>query len=115
MADSKQETDNAAPETFDPKEAIQPFDWDNLYSQFEGEMSQLEQAEQKLFDDLTKLNAYFNIWARTMHEYDAERAKKRLKTRVARVKVSEDELEDKRVHYIKVVEAFQSALQLLNT
>lgn len=45
---------------------------------------------------------------------EEERAGKRLRTRMAFVQQKEESLEEKRLHYVKVVKAFESALALLS-
>ncbi|OCK80524.1 hypothetical protein K432DRAFT_443091 [Lepidopterella palustris CBS 459.81] len=57
---------------------------------------------------------FFTIWADTSQSHEAERSFKRLRTRMAHVQNSEEKLETTRLHYIQVVKAFESALQLLN-
>lgn len=45
------------PEPFNPKAPMEKFDWDGLYAQFEEEMSRLQEAEEKLFNEMGKMTA----------------------------------------------------------
>ncbi|TKA77764.1 hypothetical protein B0A49_01564 [Cryomyces minteri] len=101
-------------EDADPSEPIAPFDWKNLENKYHDKIRERAAEEQRIYDEFGKLITYFNVWSSTTSRHEVERSFKRLKTQMAYVNHSEDVLEQKRQHYLKVVAAFQSALALLN-
>ncbi|KAF2772056.1 hypothetical protein EJ03DRAFT_267557 [Teratosphaeria nubilosa] len=106
---------NASSTTSDPNERIEDFDWTSLQQRYHDRMRELGGQEQRIFVDFNELCNYFGVWADASRTHEVGRSFKRLKTQIAYVRHEEDQLESKRQHYIKVVQAFQSALQLLNT
>ncbi|KAF1808701.1 hypothetical protein P152DRAFT_462266 [Eremomyces bilateralis CBS 781.70] len=97
----------------EPGEAIEAFPWEDLARRHLDMVEEFEQREGQLKEEWERLMAYFAVWARTSSGAEVERASKRLKTRVYHVQNSEQNLDLKRQHYLRVVEAFQSALKLL--
>lgn len=69
--------------------------------------------EAALTEEWESLMTYFRLWAQSGHLHETDRTYSRLCTRTSYVKHSEDTLEQKRNHYISVVKAFESALNLL--
>ncbi|KAF2857043.1 hypothetical protein K470DRAFT_224082 [Piedraia hortae CBS 480.64] len=105
----KQETTNNADDPTD----LPPFDWDDLRRRFAAAMQDAEDREGKLMNELNELFAYFAVWAGSARGHEAHRGVRRLNTQMRFVQNEEEELGRKRDHYIKVVEAFKSALELL--
>lgn len=97
----------------DPKEILEPFLWDDLEDRFLRKMEECQHREEEIEKEFAEWCLVFKAWASTTREYEEERAHKRLRTRMAWVNNSEHSLEEKRQHYIKVVQAFESALALL--
>ncbi|KYG43456.1 hypothetical protein M433DRAFT_156728 [Acidomyces richmondensis BFW] len=97
----------------EPNEPMEDFDWMHLEQRFHEKVKEFNNKEQAILSEFNRLCSYFNAWANTSHVFEVDRGFKRLKTQMAFVRHEEDELEQKRNHYIKVVEAFKSALQLL--
>ncbi|TKA82857.1 hypothetical protein B0A55_00984 [Friedmanniomyces simplex] len=105
----------------EPHDRIADFDWTDLERRYHHRMGELGRTENQIYEDFNQLcdasrqrkQAFFSVWAATSHTHEVDRSYKRLKTQTTLVQHQEDELERKRGHYIKVVEAFKSALQLL--
>ncbi|CAL8575114.1 hypothetical protein XPA_001057 [Xanthoria parietina] len=100
-------------EPVDPKGLLEPFGWDDLEERFAQKMHECQRQEGEIANEFKEWGQVFQAWASTTREYEEERLHKRLKTRMAWVRNSESTLEEKRQHYIKVVQAFESALALL--
>ncbi|KAL8961319.1 MAG: hypothetical protein Q9183_005322 [Haloplaca sp. 2 TL-2023] len=97
----------------DPKQSLEPFDWDGLEERFLEKMAECQKREEELGEEFKEWCQVFQAWASTTRQHEEERLHKRLKTRTVWVQNSEQNLEEKRQHYIKVVQAFESALALL--
>ncbi|TLD07939.1 hypothetical protein E2P81_ATG10563 [Venturia nashicola] len=110
-ADDGDDTD----EDREPADSIAPFDWMELESRYHQQMHQYGAQEQELYGSFSELCNYFYVWAETGHGHEVDRSFKRMKTQITLVQHEEQELEKKRLHYVKVVEAFKSALQLLSS
>lgn len=93
---------------------IAPFDWDEFEQRYKDAIREASQDESRLIEEFERLVAYFNIWAASARDHDAERAIKRLQTREMHVRNSEMTLAQKKQHYTEVVKAFKSALALLS-
>ncbi|KAL8777043.1 MAG: hypothetical protein Q9213_008031 [Squamulea squamosa] len=100
-------------ELIDPKELLEPFGWDDLEERFVQKMDECQKQEEEIEKEFREWCHVFQAWASTTREHEEDRLHKRLKTRMAWVRNSENTLEEKRQHYIKVVQAFESALALL--
>ncbi|KAL4802868.1 hypothetical protein BDV18DRAFT_163392 [Aspergillus unguis] len=96
------------------KESIKDHDWFQLESNYIQMIEQHERSEEDLRDHITKLLQLFTAWSETTVQHDETRALKRFKTQMHHVQNSEESLEKKRMHYMDVVKAFESALALLN-
>jgi len=101
------------PVPFNAEEQLPDFDWNQLYRRFEDRLQSCEAEEAQLSEDLNRLMAYFNVWLRSTQHHEPERLHKRIRTRMAHVQMSEDRLEESRQHYLEVIQAFKSALDLL--
>ncbi|WPH02351.1 Hypothetical protein R9X50_00521400 [Acrodontium crateriforme] len=108
--------DEASPDSPDPDPAnqISPFDWEELEEKYHNRVKTWAVEEQKAFQEFSQLCDYFGRWAQTAHSHEVGRGFKRLKTQATFVQHEESELEKKREHYVKVVDAFKRALQLLS-
>lgn len=98
----------------DPADKIEHFDWKKLEERYHDAIAEKNKVEREILDEFNSLMNFFTIWADTSQSHEAERSFKRLRTRMAHVQNSEEKLETTRLHYIQVVKAFESALQLLN-
>ncbi|KAK5721062.1 hypothetical protein LTR15_007026 [Elasticomyces elasticus] len=101
------------PMTEEPDVKIVDFNWTDLEERYHKRMGELGATEQQIYAEFNDLCNFFGVWASTSHTHEVSRSYKRLKTQTTLVQCHEDELEKKRNHYIKVVEAFKSALSLL--
>ncbi|KAL8650585.1 MAG: hypothetical protein Q9210_003733 [Variospora velana] len=110
---SGQETAATEGTVIDPKEPLEPYGWDDLEERFLKKMEECQVREGEIEKEFREWIDVFQAWASTTREHEEERAHKRLRTRMAWVQNSEQGLEEKRRHYIKVVQAFESALALL--
>lgn len=97
----------------DPSVRLENYEWDELTAQFERRMEAMRVVEEGIWDEWRGWGDMFGAWASTISLHDEERASKRLRTRVAFTQGAEESLESKRMHYIKVVQAFESAMALL--
>ncbi|OWY50166.1 zinc finger fyve-like protein 19 [Alternaria alternata] len=100
-------------EDSDPAGRIEDFDWEDLHVRYHEAMNGCHNEESELMQEWESLMAYFRIWANSGLEHETGRTYSRLRTRMAYVQNAEEELEKKRNHYISVVKAFESALNLL--
>ncbi|EMC95293.1 hypothetical protein BAUCODRAFT_47991, partial [Baudoinia panamericana UAMH 10762] len=96
-----------------PEDKIAEYHWEDLQERYHNKMKELTAREAAIFTEFNQLCEFFACWAATSQIHEVDRSFKRLKTQVTFVQHEELELEQKREHYIKVVEAFKSALQLL--
>ncbi|KAK5133275.1 hypothetical protein LTR08_008009 [Meristemomyces frigidus] len=113
VADESEAESEGATTPSEPQITIARFDWNDLQQRYHDKMRELDLKEQDVYEEFETLCAYFSVWANTSQTHEVDRSFKRLKTQTTFVRHEEDELERKRSHYIKVVEAFKSALQLL--
>ncbi|KAL1794773.1 hypothetical protein ACET3X_006589 [Alternaria dauci] len=100
-------------EDSDPAGRIEDFDWEDLHVRYHEAMDGCHKEEEELMQEWESLMNYFSVWANSGHEKETDRTYSRLRTRMTYVQNSEEELENKRNHYISVVKAFESALNLL--
>ncbi|KXT15939.1 hypothetical protein AC579_1451 [Pseudocercospora musae] len=96
-----------------PEVALPGFDWNNLQQRYRDRMDELNREENKVLEDFNRLIGYFSIWADVGSGQELHRSSKRLRTQLVYVQHEEEHLEEKRQHYVKVVDAFKSALALL--
>lgn len=99
---------------YDPAQRLKPLDWTRLEENYHDAMNKCDQDEAALTDEWAALMNFFQIWAQSGHTQETDRSFKRLKTRMAHVQRSEESIEKTRLHYVNVVQAFESAMQLLN-
>ncbi|KAK3709275.1 hypothetical protein LTR37_011013 [Vermiconidia calcicola] len=97
----------------DPQTKIENFDWQDLQKRYHDKIAELDATEHNILGEFNSLCDYFSVWAQTGSHREVDRSFKRLKTQMTLVQHHEDELETKRQHYIQVVNAFKSALELL--
>lgn len=97
----------------DPQVRLEEYDWEELEEQFSKRMEAFKAVEENIWQEWRDWGEVFKAWASTISVHDEDRASKRLRTRIAYTQNSEEALEAKRQHYIKVVQAFESALALL--
>ena len=97
----------------DPQVRLEEYDWNELEEQFTKRMEAFKAVEDGIWEEWKGWGELFKAWASTISVHDEERASKRLRTRIAFTQGSEENLEQKRQHYIKVVQAFEAALALM--
>ncbi|PPJ50137.1 hypothetical protein CBER1_04824 [Cercospora berteroae] len=96
-----------------PDQPIEGFDWNGLIYDYHQKTSVLDQQENEIMEGCRQLMDFFEAWAVVGSRKETARSFKRLKTQMAYVEREEYDLDQKRLHYIQVVNAFKSALQLL--
>ncbi|KAA8574868.1 hypothetical protein EYC84_004111 [Monilinia fructicola] len=97
-----------------PKRDLGPMNWSDFEERYEAAIAQLSDKEDQLVHDFQNLTEAFQIWADSSSERDNQRALKRLRTRERYVQIHERTLEEKKQHYLKVVQAFKQALELFS-
>lgn len=97
----------------DSKDVLEEFGWDDLEDRFCAAMDKFKKIEEDIGEEFREWLEVFAAWASVTSLHEPDRAHKRLRTRMAWVQRAETDLEEKRVHYVKVVKAFESALVLL--
>ncbi|KAH7076808.1 hypothetical protein BKA63DRAFT_290654 [Paraphoma chrysanthemicola] len=97
----------------DPADKIVDFDWNALHERYHQAMAGCHDEEGELAKEWESLMNFFRIWAESGHDQETDRTFQRLRTRTAYVQHSEEKLESTRKHYVEVVKAFESALNLL--
>ncbi|GME40278.1 Zinc finger fyve domain-containing protein 19 [Neofusicoccum parvum] len=112
LADAQAQTEE---DELDPGQPLADFDWTELEARYHGAMKERNAEEQELFNEFERLMNFFQMWANTTTFHETDRTFTRLRTRMAHVQHAEDQLEEKRGHYLKVVNAFESALRLLGS
>ncbi|KAI9684581.1 MAG: hypothetical protein M1822_005669 [Bathelium mastoideum] len=80
----------------DPSEPLEKFDWYDLEVRYHDMIKDRDAVEQQLLQDFDHLSQVG------------------LKTQMTYVHHEEQQLEEKRLHYVQVVNAFRKALELLN-
>jgi len=90
------------------------FDWSAFEAEYTKAIRAADEGENELSGEFDKLCSLFSLWADAASEHDNTRAVKRLKTRERFVQISEGKFEDKKKHYVEVVDAFKKALALLH-
>ncbi|MDI1488201.1 MAG: hypothetical protein OHK93_007475 [Ramalina farinacea] len=108
--------DEPAADEGEPSDALTPlsaFDWDGLEAEFEAKMQECQDREDGFVEEFETWFKVFQQWTTAARGHETERARKRLRTREAWVQISEDQVEKRRMHLQKCVEAFQSAMELL--
>ncbi|TGO65511.1 hypothetical protein BCON_0002g00960 [Botryotinia convoluta] len=106
-------------DTSNPKRDIPPKSWSEFENRYATAIQELSDNEDRLIEEFQHLSDAFGIWAESAAERDNGRAWKRQVAFIHSsqgatdcVIIQEKSLEDKKLHYIKVVEAFKQALQL---
>ncbi|KAF2230742.1 hypothetical protein EV356DRAFT_323936 [Viridothelium virens] len=98
----------------EPDEPMQYFNWSGLEMRYHDMIKERNQVEHQLLQDFDHLSQFFCQWATAGALRETDRSYKRLKTQATFVNHEERQLEQKRQHYVQVVNAFRSALDLLN-
>ncbi|QSZ37512.1 hypothetical protein DSL72_008610 [Monilinia vaccinii-corymbosi] len=94
------------------KRDLGPMDWSNFEQRYATAIEELNDKEDHLLLEFQNLSEAFQIWADSSAERDNGRAWKRLRTRERYVQIKENTLEEKKQHYLKVVQAFKQAIEL---
>ncbi|KAI9700511.1 MAG: hypothetical protein M1820_006810 [Bogoriella megaspora] len=97
----------------DPDEPLEALNWQELEDQYHHMIQDRDREEQQIMKDFESLTQVFAIWAQSGNDRENDRSFKRLKTQITHVQRDERLLEDKRQHYIQVVEAFKKADEYL--
>ncbi|EKD18223.1 uncharacterized protein L3040_007607 [Drepanopeziza brunnea f. sp. 'multigermtubi'] len=92
---------------------LEKLDWFEFEKRYATEIRQLDDDEEATMEKVDKLADAFYLWGRAGSYRDNERISKRLKTRIRFTEIAESSLEEKKNHYVQVVDAFQNAMKLL--
>ncbi|THW19440.1 hypothetical protein D6D24_02860 [Aureobasidium pullulans] len=123
--------DSDLEDSFDPKDEINPFDWQDLEARYLRAMAECKAKEDVHLEEFESLSQYFGFWAETISDHEQKRSHQRpralwLKDRKPSLKKEErivrSNLWNRLLNTslmnlnidIKVVEAFQNALNMLN-
>ncbi|THW71081.1 hypothetical protein D6D25_00299 [Aureobasidium pullulans] len=123
--------DSDQEDSFDPKDEINPFDWQDLEARYLSAMAECKAKEDVHLEEFESLSQYFGFWAETISDHEQKRSHQRpralwLKDRKPSLKKEErivrSNLWNRLLNTslmnlnidIKVVEAFQNALNMLN-
>ncbi|KAG9520953.1 hypothetical protein KCU99_g7808, partial [Aureobasidium melanogenum] len=98
----------------DPQEEMEPFDWQGLETSYLKAMAECKAEEDAHLQEFASLSQFFGVWAGTISGHEQKRSHQRLKTQSALVMRKEEELEERRKHYVQVVQAFRMALSMLD-
>ncbi|KAG9577792.1 hypothetical protein KCU77_g7657, partial [Aureobasidium melanogenum] len=98
----------------DPQEEMDSFDWQKLETDYLNAMAQCKAEEDAHLQEFASLSQFFGVWAETISGHEQKRSHQRLKTQSALVMRKEEELEERRKHYVQVVQAFRMALSMLD-
>lgn len=82
----------------DPSVRLEEYDWAELETQFAKRMEAFKAVEEGIWDEWRGWGEIFGAWAGTISVHDEERARKRLRTRIAFTRGAEEGLEAKRMH-----------------
>ncbi|MCJ1228400.1 hypothetical protein MMC12_005061 [Toensbergia leucococca] len=106
-------TPQAVVQDINPRDVMDEYGWDDLEERFLARMGECRKKEEEINMEFREWLKVFEAWTSTTLVHEEERAHKRLRTRMSYVQGAEVQLEERRLHYIKVVQAFESALALL--
>ncbi|CAC9886173.1 unnamed protein product [Aureobasidium pullulans] len=97
-------------DSFDPKDEINPFDWQDLEARYLSAMAECKAKEDVHLEEFESLSQYFGFWAETISDHEQKRSHQRsnLWNRLLNTSLMNLNID------IKVVEAFQNALNMLN-
>ncbi|KAF2636620.1 hypothetical protein P280DRAFT_472848 [Massarina eburnea CBS 473.64] len=102
-------------EDWNAADPVAEFDWEGLHRRYHEVINNASEEEAALMEEWNQLMNFFKIWAEAGHSHETDRTFKRLQTRTSYTQNAETELEKSRMHYTQVVNAFQSALNLLQS
>ncbi|KAG8623734.1 hypothetical protein KVT40_008710 [Elsinoe batatas] len=97
-----------------PDEHLPEFDWEALEHKLQSEMHNKDEEMNRAFAEWSDLTNFFSLWFSVGNSLENNRARKRHKTQQVYVRHEEDSLEDLREGYVKVMSAFESAMEMLN-
>ncbi|EXJ74290.1 uncharacterized protein A1O5_02586 [Cladophialophora psammophila CBS 110553] len=97
----------------DTSVSLNAMDWDDLEARCDKEIQPCIAAEREIMDEFNTRFTQFLLYMQVSNNHEAERAVKRLRTRIALAQNSERSLAQKQAHHAKVLEAFQGAMALL--
>lgn len=96
-----------------PNTPLPNFDWSDLENRYRAMIAQKVTEEAEVWEEFCKITDYFGAWCSASSRHETNRGLKRHKTQAYFVRAEEQQLEERRKHYVKVIEAFRSALSML--
>ncbi|KAK0118148.1 hypothetical protein ONS95_012454 [Cadophora gregata] len=97
----------------DEDQDLPKFDWSDFEHRYTETLKSQHEEEVEIIDEFDLYATSFMVWAQAAAQRDNGRMSKRLKTRVRFTQLAEESLEDKKNHYLEVVGAFQTAMNML--
>ncbi|KAH0292276.1 hypothetical protein M436DRAFT_60926 [Aureobasidium namibiae CBS 147.97] len=107
------EHDHDEEDAVEPQEEMDLFDWQALETEYLNKMAEHKAEEDAHLQEFASLSRFFGVWAETISGHEQKRSHQRLRTQSTLVMKQEDDLEERRKHYVQVVEAFRRALLML--
>ncbi|EXJ56982.1 hypothetical protein A1O7_07326 [Cladophialophora yegresii CBS 114405] len=92
---------------------LDAMNWEDLETRYNDDIAPCIAREKEIMDEISARFAQFMLYMQVSNDHEAERAVKRLRTRIALAQNSEGQLAQKQAHHTKVLEAFHSAMALL--
>jgi len=92
---------------------LESLDWNELEKRYNDEIQPKIATEEAIMNEFQTRFQQFLLYMQVSNEHEAERAVKRLRTRIAIAQNAESSLATKQAHHSKVLQAFQNAMELL--
>ncbi|KAH9220567.1 hypothetical protein DL95DRAFT_383057 [Leptodontidium sp. 2 PMI_412] len=109
----EQSNDTDEEEEDDGESILRGFEWPDFEHRYTDTLKSKFEEECDIIEEFDAWAAGFISWAQAGAEHDNGRMSKRLKTRIEFTQQQESSLEDKKKHYLGVVAAFQTAMDML--
>ncbi|KAF2221770.1 hypothetical protein BDZ85DRAFT_264372 [Elsinoe ampelina] len=97
-----------------PEDPLPDYDWKLLEEQLMREMHAKDREMSIAYEEWADLTSFFSRWYDIGNSLENNRTRKRHKTQQLYVRHEEESLEELREGYVKVMSAFESAMEMLN-
>ncbi|KAH7319317.1 hypothetical protein BKA65DRAFT_541437 [Rhexocercosporidium sp. MPI-PUGE-AT-0058] len=111
--ETEQSSDSDEEEEGDEQSDLTGFEWSDFEHRYTEALKMKFEEECEIIEEFDKWAASFITWAQAGAEHDNGRMSKRLRTRIEFTQQQENSLEDKKKHYLGVLAAFQTAMDML--
>ncbi|KAG4440983.1 hypothetical protein IFR05_003547 [Cadophora sp. M221] len=109
----EQSNDSDEEEEDDGESILMGFEWSDFEHRYTENLRNKFEEECNIIAEFDEWAAGFISWAQAGVEHDNGRMSKRLRTRIEFTQQQENSLGDKKKHYVGVVAAFQTAMDML--